>query len=799
MNVKPILAAVCLLAATASAASPQGVRTPIVFGTPVTSPAPADANGAAPFSPTQVQKAYGIDSLVAAGNAGAGQTIAIIDAYNYPNALSALNTFSSTYHLPLFNQGGSSPAFTVLNESGGTALPGTDPSAGGDNWEGEEALDIEWAHVAAPQANIILYEATNDDTLGSTHLETSVVTAKSNSAVSVISMSWGSSEFSTERISTSDGDPVYKTPSTRLANKQGVTFVAATGDNGVPSGYPAFSPNVVAVGGSTLHLKTDNSYSSETAWSWNASQQWGAGGGTSSYETKPSYQSSYGSLHGGILATANRRATPNVALVSDPVTGVYVYDSYNGGWQPGVGGTSLATPLFAGLIADANAIRSATGNGTLDGLTQTLPALYSFSGDFHDITSGNVDPFGSPSFSAGPGFDLATGLGSPIANQLVLDLANYGVVIAPYHWVAAASGNWSTPANWSTGVPNGIGASATINVPTASPLTVTLNVPVTLGSLLLGNSASAAAGYTLSGSVGNTLTFSNSGSGATISVADGLHTINASVVLNDNLVVAASGTRSWVLSFAAAGSIADNGGHHSLTMSGAGGTLVLMGTNSYSGGTIVNGGTLIAASAFALPAGSRVTVSGSGTLNLGSGTLLTNDSNSGMTGGSLLTAFHDVGYSGTGTFTQSGGTSMLSDSLYVGCDPGDMGSYNLSGSGLFTALNEFVGLAASGSFSQSGGTNTAGSLVLAQGADSMGTYNLNGGLLSLGALIKAPELQPSISAAERSSPRRVFPAACPLASPRPETTLFLTPTATRWHFPARFLVPALSSSPAAAA
>jgi subtilase family serine protease len=112
---------------------------------------------------------------------------------------------------------------------------------------------------------------------------------------------------------------------------------------------------------------------------------------------------------------------------ADPLTGVYTYDPYNGGWIDGIGGTSLSCPCFAGLIADADEIRSAAGNGTLDGATQTLPALYSLSGDFHDITSGNISPTGKPNYSAGVGYDLATGLGTPIANQLVPDLANYGV------------------------------------------------------------------------------------------------------------------------------------------------------------------------------------------------------------------------------------------------------------------------------------------------------------------------------------------------------------------------------------
>ena len=200
-------------------------------------------------------------------------------------------------------------------------------------------------------------------------------------------------------------------------------------------------------------------------------------------------------------------------------------------------------------------------------------------------------------------------------------------------------------------------------------------------------------GYTLSGGGTNTLTFNNSGSGATITVTDGSHQINAPVVLGDNLLVATSGANPWTLTFGSASSITDNGGGFSLTMSGTGGTLVLGGTNTYSGGTTVSGGTLVGASAYALPAASRLTIAAAGTVNLGRNTLVTNDPNSGMTGGALLAASHYVGYSGTGTFTQSGGINSLSSGLYVGYNAADIGTYKLGG-GLLSPTSLFVGLSA---------------------------------------------------------------------------------------------------------
>ena len=174
-------------------------------------------------------------------------------------------------------------------------------------------------------------------------------------------------------------DSTFVTPT----GHQGVTFVAASGDDGGysvdASGnptttpgilYPAASPNVLAVGGTTLNLNADSSYNSETAWS-------GSGGGTSLYETEPAYQQG--------VQTTGFRTIPDVAFDADPNTGVAVYDSYNntdnsGPWVE-VGGTSLAAPSWAALIAIANQGRVLAGATTLDGPSQTLPALYAVSAD----------------------------------------------------------------------------------------------------------------------------------------------------------------------------------------------------------------------------------------------------------------------------------------------------------------------------------------------------------------------------------------------------------------------------------
>jgi hypothetical protein len=356
---------------------------------------PSVSGGVAPIDPAQMDAAYGVNQISFSGTAGtgAGQTIAIVDAYNDPDIISDANSFSSEFGLPQFN-GSGQPTLKVLNESGGTSLP-ANSSPGG--WDVEEALDVEWAHSIAPQANIILFEANSNSY---SDLLTAVSTAADYSGVSVVSMSWGGGEFSGE----TSADPYFLTPS----GHQGVTFLAATGDDGTPAGYPAFSPDVVAVGGTSLDINSSGDYLGESAWS-------DGGGGISVEEAQPSYQ--VGKVNG---TSTTHRTVPDVSMDADPNTGVYVLDSFDGGYLQ-VGGTSLATPMWAGLIAIANQGRSLLDESSLNGLTQTLPTLYDLpSTDFHDITTGS-----NGTYSATPGYDLVTGLGTPVANLLVPALAGY--------------------------------------------------------------------------------------------------------------------------------------------------------------------------------------------------------------------------------------------------------------------------------------------------------------------------------------------------------------------------------------
>ncbi|HEV3299038.1 MAG TPA: S53 family peptidase [Planctomycetaceae bacterium] len=354
-----------------------------------------------PVTPAQMQQAYGINQISLGGVAGngAGQTIAIVDAYNDPNIIADASSFNNQFGLQQFNVSGG-PTFKVLNENGGTSLPGNSAVNG---WDVEESLDVEWAHSIAPQANVILFEASSNS-FGD--LLQAVSTAAAAPGVSVVSMSWSGGEFSSE----ASADSVFTTPSGR----GGVTFLASTGDNGSPSGYPALSPNVVAVGGTTLSIDSSGNYLGESAWS-------GSGGGISAVESQPSYQS--GNVNG---ASSTNRTVPDVAMDADPNTGVYVLDTYSGSWFQ-VGGTSLSCPMFAGLVAISDQGRALQGQSSLDGATQTLPMLYGLpQSDFHDITTG-----GNGTYNATPGYDLVTGRGTPIANLLVPALAGYGVAQPP--------------------------------------------------------------------------------------------------------------------------------------------------------------------------------------------------------------------------------------------------------------------------------------------------------------------------------------------------------------------------------
>ena len=306
------------------------------------------------LAPTTIKGVYGFPTSMTAGS---GETVALVDAYNDPNASSDLATFDTKYGLP------APPSFSQVNETGGSSLPATDAS-----WDLEISLDIEWAHALAPGANILLVEATTSSL-------SDLLTAENyaSSHANFVSNSWGASEFSGE----SSYNSYFATP--------GVDYFAATGDTASELSWPATSPTVVAVGGTTLKLTSGQTLAQESAWS-------SGGGGCSTQEVANAAQRT------GSVNCGGTRATPDFSLDADPNSGVSVYDTvtYSGqsGWWT-VGGTSASTAMIAG--------ESAT----------SLPSLSpaSIYGSPSSINLRDVT-LGSNGHAAGPGYDLATGLGS---------------------------------------------------------------------------------------------------------------------------------------------------------------------------------------------------------------------------------------------------------------------------------------------------------------------------------------------------------------------------------------------------
>lgn len=324
-------------------------------GNPLASTSPAG------LSPATIKSVYSFPTSL---TAGAGKTIAIVDAYDDPNAESDLGVFSSQFGLPACTT--ANGCFTKVDQNGGTLYPRKD-----SGWALEISLDVQWAHAIAPGAKILLVEASSNSFA---NLLAAEDYAKTHAQY--VSNSWGGSEFSGE----SGYDPHFV--------QSGVSFFVSSGDSGLPAEYPSASPNVISVGGTTLHF-SGGTFTSETGWS-------SGGGGCSAYETATAAQAGFSQY--GQVNCGGKRATPDVSLDADPASGVSVYDSvrYQGqsGWFT-VGGTSASSPMWAARSADSGTVVDAS-------------AVYGSAIAFRDITSGNN---GAPCLS---GYDLCTGRGSRV-------------------------------------------------------------------------------------------------------------------------------------------------------------------------------------------------------------------------------------------------------------------------------------------------------------------------------------------------------------------------------------------------
>jgi len=365
---------------------PNGLALPDVVA-----PAGPPFTGYAFETPASLACIYGLVTAVAGCNpntfktnpSGGSKAIGIVDAFDYPTAMTDLNKFSAQFGLPAVT----SANFKVVFAGGTGGCAGSDP--GNDpGWEGEQALDIEMAHAMAPSAKIFLVEAASSlfsDLMVAEDCATKLVAAAGGGE---ISNSWGGSEYSTE--TSNDAHFV----------KAGIVYFASTGDS-AGTQWPSVSTNVVAVGGTTLRRvnggTTFANFIAETAWE-------DGGGGLSTYEPRPSYQS--------VLPAASHRLVPDVASNANPNTGVWVYDNNptNGCCWYVYGGTSVSSPTWAGIVNRAGHF-AASSSAELTTIYNTYNNATNYPADYHDITAGFCSFYDGS--GAGAKWDRCTGVGSP--------------------------------------------------------------------------------------------------------------------------------------------------------------------------------------------------------------------------------------------------------------------------------------------------------------------------------------------------------------------------------------------------
>ena len=516
------------------------------------------------YSPAQIRAAYGLPALPAsftnltatqAAQLGAGQTIYIVDAQHNPNVaaeLAAFNTkfslpacttktIASSTKLPLATAAGNACELSVVYRTASGGMSASAP-AYDSGWATEIALDVQWAHATAPLARIVLIEtasASYDNLLGGVKLANAM-------GPGVVSMSFGGSESS----GTSAADATFS-----AAN---MTYLAATGDSGAAVAWPSVSPKVLAVGGTTLSYSGAGTRS-EVTWS-------NTGGGVSQYVATPSYQSV---LVPG-MGTAARRTVADVAFNADPSSGQYVAVIPSGSstvrWSS-VGGTSLATPQWAGLIAVANALRAVNGKAALGAphsalysQISTVPGTYA--AVFADVVKGSNGSCAG--CTAKTGYDLATGLGTPNAASLLSTLSGLTVDTAPVVAPATINGKVGTALSFTvsassanalsytlSGAPGGMSINSSGVVNWTTPVAGTYNVTVTAKDSKTGLSGQGVYTIVIAAATSTTNPTTTSSAGPVITAA----AMNGVVgkALTGNIGISATGAVSLTISGAPLG------------------------------------------------------------------------------------------------------------------------------------------------------------------------------------------------------------------------------------------------------
>ena len=371
------------------------------------------------YEPPQIQKAYNLDPLFDKGITGRGKTIVIVDAFGSPTITQDLKVFDSTYDIP------APPSFKVIQPAGAVPAYPADPFGASDRsgWAFETTLDVEWSHVMAPGANILLVETPQSETEGVQGFP-QIVQAENyvikHHLGDVISQSFGA----TEQTFPSAQSILDLRSAVINAAKHDVTVLGSSGDDGATdalpdlsccytypvTSWPAGDPLVTGVGGTMLSLDANgNRTAPDVVWN----DGYGAGGGgLSTVFERPSYQNGVQSVVG------DQRGVPDISMsaaVNGAVNVYYSFTDYSQSptfvgpeWQI-VGGTSEASPLFAGVIALAD-------QAAHHDLGFVNPLLYKIASNpdsgIVDVTSGNNSFNGVTGFNAGAGYDLASGLGT---------------------------------------------------------------------------------------------------------------------------------------------------------------------------------------------------------------------------------------------------------------------------------------------------------------------------------------------------------------------------------------------------
>jgi subtilase family serine protease len=377
------------------------------------------------YQAPQLQAAYNLGPLFRRGITGAGQTIVIVDSYGSPTITRDLAVYDAQYGLP------APPSFTIIQPDG--PVPRYRENSGFEGWAGETTLDVEMAHTMAPGANILLVETPVAETEGVTGFP-QIVRAENyvidHHLGDVISQSFGATEETFPHAAS-----ILALRSAYLnAAAHGVTVLAATGDHGVTDvgldqvtyytyrvvSWPASDPLVTAVGGTQLHLgAAGNRTSPDTFWD-------DSNGGVSSVFARPWYQNGVANVVG------SARGVPDITMSGACNGAIWTYQSFPGaraGWHLGCG-TSEATPLFAGIVALADQVAG-------HGLGLINPALYAMKADHAPglvpVTSGDNtvtitqdgQTYTIVGYRTGPGYNLASGLGTVNAAEFVPTLAAY--------------------------------------------------------------------------------------------------------------------------------------------------------------------------------------------------------------------------------------------------------------------------------------------------------------------------------------------------------------------------------------